>query len=564
VRGFSLRNVFDARAFALSFADVKRSGYSRVFFSTIVLFVCCSLPDYQFRPEPESSCTDKMLNGSETDTDCGGNCQACSNGDLCSKDSDCALGSCVLDCKTNCSQKHCQAVHCTDEMRSDGETDLNCGGPACAPCGIHQRCLENSDCASNACIRGICFSTSCADGATNGTETDLDCGGDICPACSVNSRCEQSGDCDTGNCFHHFCSPEVCGNQVKDEGEQGVDCGGICQYPCDAVTNCSNGSVTEAETDKDCGGGVCPGCPDGNRCKVNPDCLNNACTSGICTAPCVGSQCDGGGGAGGADGGAGESGQGGAAETGGTSQGGTMGRGGAPASGGTGSGGAPSSGGTLAAGGVVASGGTGQGGSGTGGTVASGGSGTGGSATGGATMLPEPTCSGCAKLSVPLNNASDKANFVIFLPNATNFGSAVMTLRIYRQAGWGGQLKGYVQHSGSPDYAQLFQGTPTELSSLSGWQDVVWNVGAHVTTFDKSNVARVGVQITAAGSTSWINPTVVYIDSITLTGASTGPWNFDNSSSISTSAASSGSANVMFLNSGDSPVSGANVSWFSR
>ncbi len=189
----------------------------------------------------------------------------------------------------------------------------------------------------------------------------------------------------------------------------------------------------------------------------------------------------------------------------------------------------------------------------------------GGSATGGSpTTFPEPTCSGCARLSVPLAAPADKGNFVIVLPYVVSFGSAVLTARIYRQSGSGGQIKFYVQHSGSPDYAQLFQENALQLSSLSGWQDLTWDVGANTAPYDKNIVGRVGIQITAGGSTRVTNPTVVYVDSIRVSGVGVGPWLFENAGSVSSSATISAPPNVMFTNYGDYPVPGSAVTWYAR
>jgi hypothetical protein len=188
----------------------------------------------------------------------------------------------------------------------------------------------------------------------------------------------------------------------------------------------------------------------------------------------------------------------------------------------------------------------------------------GGAGTGGMEPVEPPTCSGCARLSVPLAAQADHANFAITLSGTMNFSSAVLTARIYKQAGSGGQFKFYVQHSGTPDFNQLFQNTPVELSSFSGWLDVTWNVGTQQASYDKTIVGRVGVQVTGGGSTSWTNPTLVYVDSITVTGVTAGPWRFETSGSISTTPATSGATGVLFCNSGDSPVSGSAVSWYSR
>ena len=46
-------------------------------------------------------------------------------------------------------------VYVTDD---GAETDLDCGGGSCAPCGGGKRCLADEDCASGACPSGRCQS----------------------------------------------------------------------------------------------------------------------------------------------------------------------------------------------------------------------------------------------------------------------------------------------------------------------------------------------------------------------------------------------------------------------
>ncbi len=72
------------------------------------------------------------------------------------------------------------------------------------------------------------------------------------------------------------------------------------------------------------------------------------------------------------------------------------------------------------------------------------------------------------------------------------------------------------------------------------------------------------LQLTSAGSTSWTNPTVVYLDSMSVTGIDAGPWNFDQSGTTYSSAAISAASKVMFCNFGDNPDSGSTVSWYSK
>ena len=45
---------------------------------------------------------------------------------------------------------------CNDSMRNGNESDTDCGGPDCDPCGVMSRCLANDDCASGLCSDGLC------------------------------------------------------------------------------------------------------------------------------------------------------------------------------------------------------------------------------------------------------------------------------------------------------------------------------------------------------------------------------------------------------------------------
>lgn len=47
---------------------------------------------------------------------------------------------------------------------------------------------------------------------------------------------------------------------------------------------CSDGMKNDVETDKDCGGGTCDPCQNGEGCIVGPDCLSKQCQGGTCVA----------------------------------------------------------------------------------------------------------------------------------------------------------------------------------------------------------------------------------------------------------------------------------------
>jgi hypothetical protein len=513
--------------------------------AAIHLAISCSLPKYAF--DPVGNCEDGTQNGVESDKDCGGrDCEKCDIGLRCRNDGDCANASCA--------DGLCRAAHCANDKTDEGETDVNCGGKGCPKCLVSQRCIWNSDCASNACVDKICIATNCDDENLGDDETDVDCGGGTCQGCEWGKRCNSGGDCESGFCIERQCSTAECGNGQKDGGEDAVDCGGTCPRAC----ACGDGVPNSDESDTDCGGVECLPCGLGKTCNKHRDCDSVFCSNGRCAmAPCedapmpcmedpdagVGGTTGGtpntpeGGGSGGTSGGS--------APTGGTSNGGTHG--------GTPNGGAPMAGSAQGGGG---NGGTAGASAGSAGLAGSGGTGA---------SPPLTTCTGCARLEAPFDSSDDKANFVINLPNTVFLGNAQITFRVYREAGTGGAVKGYIQHGGSPDFHQLFQSNAVRLSVLKGWTEFTWNVGAQEAPNYDKNVARIGIQITAEGSTEWAKPTIVYLDSITVTNASAGPWTFNDGGTIITGdpmcPATHSSRNVLWCNGGDSPVSGTRITW---
>ena len=121
------------------------------------------------------ACDDGVLNGEESDIDCGGStCAGCSAGDRCGQADDC--NSLV------CTDNQCQAPRCDDQVQNGQETDRDCGGP-CTDCTAGQGCSQNTDCDSDVCSDAICQAPSCEDGVLNGEEFGIDCGGE-CPSCS--------------------------------------------------------------------------------------------------------------------------------------------------------------------------------------------------------------------------------------------------------------------------------------------------------------------------------------------------------------------------------------------
>jgi hypothetical protein len=162
------------------------------------------------------SCADGVLNGGETDTDCGGPCPGCGDGKKCTTVADCQGNGAgngtenpVCSATTAGAQAYCrQSTRCTNGLwdSAAGETDVDCGGP-CKPCPSPGRaCGVDADCASGVCTLGACQAASCQDGRKNGTETGIDCGGAACPACGGGLPCKVGADCASGTCAGSYCT----------------------------------------------------------------------------------------------------------------------------------------------------------------------------------------------------------------------------------------------------------------------------------------------------------------------------------------------------------------------
>jgi hypothetical protein len=56
---------------------------------------------------------------------------------------------------------------CRDELENEDETDVDCGGPDCDPCGEDATCAEGADCESGLCEDDACVASTCGDGIVN-------------------------------------------------------------------------------------------------------------------------------------------------------------------------------------------------------------------------------------------------------------------------------------------------------------------------------------------------------------------------------------------------------------
>ncbi len=184
----------------------------------------------KFPPRPAviiASCEDNIQNYGETDIDCGGPCDPCDDGQMCSNKTDCK--------SLNCVRGICSQPSCTDGYKNQDETDTDCGG-TCPPCKDTKKCKKNTDCLSGNCDGGICKpkeqsciqGPTCTDQIRNQDETDVDCGAS-CKQCFDGNRCKIDSDCTSDYCFKGICRTPSCNDTIQNQGETGTDCGGPCK-----------------------------------------------------------------------------------------------------------------------------------------------------------------------------------------------------------------------------------------------------------------------------------------------------------------------------------------------
>jgi cysteine-rich repeat protein len=114
----------------------------------------------------------------------------------------------------------------------------------------------------------------CTDGQQNADETDIDCGGGECPPCGEGLDCETPDDCQSGVCAGNICAAPACGDGVVNHPNEVCDDGNL-----DDTDACITGCVAAT-----CGDGLIQagveGCDDGNMSDMDA-CLTT-CVSATC------------------------------------------------------------------------------------------------------------------------------------------------------------------------------------------------------------------------------------------------------------------------------------------
>ena len=112
---------------------------------------------------------------------------------------------------------------CNDSTRNGDETDVDCGGPVCAPCANDKACIQASDCQSGVCTGDVCQAPTNNDNVQNGDETDVDCGGSS-NACDDGEACLAANDCQSEVCTGDICQAPANNDNVQNGDETDVDC----------------------------------------------------------------------------------------------------------------------------------------------------------------------------------------------------------------------------------------------------------------------------------------------------------------------------------------------------
>ena len=148
---------------------------------------------------------------------------------VCDGDGDCVDCNTSADCNDavldTCIMNLCVAAACADGEMNGMETDIDCGGPQCAPCGNGLGCDDGTDCVSGYCNGGVC--AACGGDPDCSDLPDHYCMAGVCePRLANGSICGAANQCSSGFC-------------VDDESSQPqqICCDSACNGTCDSCFN---------------------------------------------------------------------------------------------------------------------------------------------------------------------------------------------------------------------------------------------------------------------------------------------------------------------------------------
>lgn len=147
---------------------------------------------------------------------------------------------------------------CTDGVKTDDETDIDCGGTSCAACSFGQGCGTGADCVTTICDLGVCVDCAIA---TDCPGEDTECATRFCTSgsCGVSLASygtqlavQTAGDCRVWIC--DGAGGEILQNDDSDIADDGTICtGDFCSAGTPAHLPANEGEVCEEPGD----GGIC-------------------------------------------------------------------------------------------------------------------------------------------------------------------------------------------------------------------------------------------------------------------------------------------------------------------
>ena len=232
---------------------------------------------------------------------------------ICDGEGDCVECIDTTDCEDNPATPNCSTsgtcvpAQCVNGMLDGDETDTDCGGSMCDPCANTLGCVVAGDCESNFCD----MSGGGPGGAGGGPATGVctPCGGNgDCATVEYCDTGDDGGTCVPDEADGFDCSTFGADSCTSGNCADGVCCDTACGSTCEACTmvktgmadgTCANVMAT-TDPDMECpgttscdGSGACALLADGMVCSLSngSECTSNNCVDGFCCGTTCGGSC---------------------------------------------------------------------------------------------------------------------------------------------------------------------------------------------------------------------------------------------------------------------------------
>ena len=160
---------------------------------------------------------------------------------------------------------------CDNGIREPWESDIDCGGPICVPCGLDQACKVDSDCDSAICANGFCSDNACEQA-------------NACPliaAPCLQSRC----DFELGCVLEPVPDGSPCNDTDSLDPPPGTCLGGLCTLPCGPCDEEFSGPCRLGICDPLSGECAVIWAQEGEFCDLPGDMGVGICFEGSCAPP---------------------------------------------------------------------------------------------------------------------------------------------------------------------------------------------------------------------------------------------------------------------------------------